>query len=194
MSELVAVGFAVTLFAVNVWLFVVCETMEDEALRKLALERFQDQACHQRLLNTWKEAKRMRKLILTSIVAAVAPLGLTFAISLGAGESQSLPDPKAAVLSLSEQHMAAGVMLPRGAYQVRCDHKGGAHEMVFRNVTRSSATGERIGNEVARVSCRMEQLERKATATTVRSRKDSAGQSTITEILVRGETVRHVLN
>lgn len=87
-----------------------------------------------------------------------------------------------------------GALLPKGLYQIRCDHSQPEHVLVFRKVIVDSRGGERVGDEVARVKCRMEDLAKKADKTTVASIADASGKQRVTEILVRGEKVRHLFD
>ncbi len=128
-------------------------------------------------------------------LALVLVFVLSAGIWLKAQERHELPASKTRVVSMSSgDFTVGGTLLPKGYYQVRCDHKGAEHELVFRKVTRDTRGSESVGNEVARVKCKMEDLGKKAENTTVFATTEASGKQKVTEILVRGEKVRHLFD
>jgi len=126
-------------------------------------------------------------------------LVLVFAFSAGiwlkAQERHELPASKTGVIASSTADLrVGGTVLPKGDYQVRCDHKGSDHELVFRKVKRDSRGSESIRDEVARVKCRMEDTGKKTEKTTLYTTSEGSDIRKVTEILVRGESVRHLLD
>ena len=121
--------------------------------------------------------------IVTLAVVVLSFVGVLFA-------SQGLHQQwagKSAVLSLtSEQYMAGGAVLPKGNYQVRCEHSGDGHTLVFRPV--------QGGKRVARVRCRMEELAQKVKATSIVTERASSQELRISEVRIGGEKVRHLLD
>lgn len=81
------------------------------------------------------------------------------------------------------------VLEKAGSYQVRCEHRGATHEMVF---TRYSPGRSALTSEVTRVPCRAEELPEKVTATQALVKQDPGGQQYIAEIRVAGEKVKHL--
>ena len=131
----------------------------------------------------------------TRQLALVLALILVAGIWLNAREAHTLPASKTGVIGLtSADHWVGGTLLPNGYYQIRCDHSGVDHELVFRKATVDHRGGERVGGEVARVKCKMEDLGQKAEMTTAFTAEDEGGKRKISAIIVRGERVRHIFN
>lgn len=127
-------------------------------------------------------------------LALLVVLLLFAGFSQAGEESQTLKASKSGIVSLGSGTMVGGTLLPKGDYQVRCDHRGAGHALVFRKVTRLPGRAQEVGDEVARAQCTMEDLGRKAEVTSVRSEQDSSGNRKVREILVRGEKVRHLFD
>lgn len=133
--------------------------------------------------------KRTRRLVLVLALILGAGIWLT------AREPHSIPASKTGVVGLtSADHWVGGTLLPKGYYQIRCDHSGADHELVFRKVTVNHRGGERVGGEVARVKCKMEDLGQKAEMTKAFTAEDEGGKRKVSAIIVRGEKVQHILN
>lgn len=86
--------------------------------------------------------------------------------------------------SFSSEMKVGDVSLPAGAYKFKHIVEGEDHVVVFTKAT--------SGKEVARVKCKIEPLGDKAKQTTIYSTPDASGKSSITQILVAGENVKHV--
>ena len=97
---------------------------------------------------------------------------------------------KKAVIGLSSETRAGDLVLPSGTYQVQ--HVAG-HAMVFRKVITGSYRGtQKVGKEVGRVPCDAELLGETIERTETLMVTDQAGNTRITELRIKGETVRHL--
>lgn len=127
-------------------------------------------------------------------------IGVTFLSVLGTIGATSLADSgttikvgKRGTLVLTSTTRIAEVSLKSGAYQVRHVIEGEDHFMVFRRIGRPGGYGPMVpGKVVARVKCELRPLGRTAKRMEVHTAPNTAGESTIQEILVKGENVRHV--
>lgn len=79
---------------------------------------------------------------------------------------------------------AGDTMIPAGAYQFSHTVEGADHIVLFKKAG--------TDKEIARVKCMIEPLNEKVKQTTIYSSKDEAGKTTIRQVLVRGENVKHV--
>ena len=94
------------------------------------------------------------------------------------------------VIGLSSEARAGDLVLPAGSYQVQ--HVIG-HTIVFRKVIPSSYRGtQKVGKEVGRVPCDSDLLGEKIERTEAFMVTDQAGNTRITELRIKGETVRHL--
>ena len=97
---------------------------------------------------------------------------------------------KKAVIGLSSETRAGDLVLPSGTYQVQ--HVVG-HSMVFKKVIMGSYGGtQKVGKEVGRVPCDADELGEKIERTEILMVTDQAGNTRITELRIKGETVRHL--
>ena len=95
-----------------------------------------------------------------------------------------------AIIGLSSETRAGDLVLPSGTYQVQ--HVAG-HAMVFRKVIIGSYSGsQKVGKEVGRVPCDADLLGEKIARTETLMVTDQAGNTRITELRIKGETVRHL--
>lgn len=117
-------------------------------------------------------------------------------VSLVAKEWLEFTTDKRAIVSLTiaEEFSSGETVIPRGHYQISCDHSKGKHELVFREAIRRKRGGYSIGAEVARAKCRMEDLAKKNDRTSLYAKQQPSGRMKLTEILIRGEQVRHLLD
>jgi hypothetical protein len=86
--------------------------------------------------------------------------------------------------------------LQPGMYQVQHVMDGTNHVIVFKEV--GMQAGYRHGNtpvgkEVARAQCKVEPVTKKAGNTKITLRTNAAGEKEVAEILVAGETFKHIL-
>ncbi|MCK5352064.1 hypothetical protein KAJ77_05775, partial [bacterium] len=78
---------------------------------------------------------------------------------------------------------------PSGTYQIQ--HVD--HSLVFKKVITGSYSGtQKVGKEVGRVPCDEELLSDKIERTETIMVTDPAGNTRITELRIKGETVRHL--
>ncbi len=103
---------------------------------------------------------------------------------------------KKGVLHLTTVVKVGEVALQPGMYQVQHVMDGSNHVIVFKEV--GMQAGYRHGNtpvgkEVARVQCKVEPVSKKAGNTKITLRTNAAGEKEVSEILVAGETFKHIL-
>lgn len=97
---------------------------------------------------------------------------------------------KKAVIGLPSETLAGDLVLPSGTYQVQ--HVVG-HTIVFKKVIRDAyGRGQKVGKEVGRVPCDSDELGEKIERTETFLVTDQAGNTRLTEIRIKGETVRHL--
>jgi hypothetical protein len=95
-----------------------------------------------------------------------------------------------AVIGLSSETRAGDLVLPSGTYQVQ--HVVG-HTVVFRKMIRDVyGRGQIAGKEVGRVPCDADELGEKIERTETFTVTDQAGNTRLTELRIKGETVRHL--
>jgi hypothetical protein len=90
---------------------------------------------------------------------------------------------------------AGEVTLKPGMYQVQHVEEGGNHVFVFRQMTMPAGykmSNTPVGNEVARIQCKVEPTSKKVRNTRVILRTNSAGEKEIAEVQVAGEAFRHL--
>lgn len=84
-------------------------------------------------------------------------------------------------------------LLEKGTYQIQHIMEGADHVIVFRQMSRDYYRQLRSGKEVARVKCRVEPLGEKAKHGGMRFGTNAAGETTVEEVHVRGENVKHLI-
>ena len=116
-------------------------------------------------------------------VLAIALLLLTIASTAVAAGSANTDVGKNWTLTLYHPTHVGNTLLKAGDYNVRHIKDGEQHFLAF------SANGK----EVARVSCKMEQLPQKAPTTELTENRDSSGERQLTAIAFKNDTIRHEL-
>ena len=144
----------------------------------------------------------MRTVHVRSFVFATAvALGLALGFTLTPVSAQ---DNKADVTigKKGEVHFnvpvkAGDTVLQPGMYRLQHAVEGGAHVITFKAV--QMAAGYRHGNTraekepTARVTCKVEPVEKKVTKTIVSLRTNAAGQKEVAEVQIAGEAFKHLL-
>ena len=97
-------------------------------------------------------------------------------------------------LPISSPTRVGDVLLEPGTYRVQHVVEGEDHVVVFNKLphARPGYQYSGKGKEVARVKCRLEPLGEKAKHDGMRFGTNAAGETTIEEVHVKGEDVRHV--
>lgn len=84
-------------------------------------------------------------------------------------------------------------LLKEGTYQIQHVMNGEDHIIVFRKMSRDSQRQLITGKEIARVKCRVEPLGEKAKHSGIRFGTNAAGEKTVEDVHMRGESVKHLL-
>ena len=92
-------------------------------------------------------------------------------------------DSRKADLHLSSSLVVGTTTLRAGDYLFQCRHIDGKDFLVV--------TSAENGKEVARVPCRAEALDSKASTTEFRSTKSADGTNTLTAVRIKGESIAH---
>jgi len=116
-------------------------------------------------------------------VLAIALLLLTIASATMAADASNMDVGKNWTLTLYHPTHVGSTLLKAGDYNVRHVKDGEQHFLAF------SAKGK----EIARVSCKMEQLPQKAQSTELTENRDSAGERTLKAIAFKDDAYRHEL-
>ncbi len=100
-------------------------------------------------------------------------------------------------LPISSPTRVGDVLLEPGTYRVQHAVEGEDHFITFRKMSHTRSDQPSYpqgtpGKEVARVKCRLESLGEKAKHSGMRFGTNAAGETTIEEVHVKGENVRHV--
>jgi len=88
------------------------------------------------------------------------------------------------------------VVLKPGMYQVQHLDESGEHVIIFKEM--SMPAGYRmgntpVGNEVARIKCKVEPVAKKAPNTKITLRTNAAGEKEIVEVQIAGEAFMHLM-
>jgi hypothetical protein len=136
-------------------------------------------------------------------IAAFAAIVLVMGSGLAAVSAQErkgTPDftlGKKGEIHLNVKVRAGSVVLEPGMYQLQHAMEGTKHFVSFKAV--QMPAGYRHGNTrvaseaSARIECRVEPVEKKVSRTTITLRTNGAGEKEIAEVLIAGESFKHVL-
>jgi hypothetical protein len=140
----------------------------------------------------------------TQIIIAVTLLVLavgTFNLPASAQNQKAQPSKDFTIGKKGEVHFhtqvkAGDAVLKPGMYQVQHIEEGGAHVIIFKEM--SMPAGYKMGNtpvgkEVARIKCKVEPVTKKASNTKITLRANAAGEKEIAEVQVAGEGFKHLL-
>jgi hypothetical protein len=116
-------------------------------------------------------------------VLAIALLLMAVASATMAADASNMDAGKQWTLTLLHPTRVGSATLKAGDYNVRHVKEGEQHFLAFSSK----------GKEVARVSCKMEQLPQKAQSTELTEQRDSAGERTLTSIAFKNDSYRHEL-
>jgi hypothetical protein len=142
---------------------------------------------------------KTRTLLATFAAAALLTVGFALPAAL-AQEQKSAPDftvGKKGEIHLNVKVKAGSVVLEPGMYQVQHALEGTKHFVSFKAV--QMPAGYRHGNTrvareaSARIECRVEPVDKKVSRTTITLRTNAAGEKEIGEVLIAGESFKHVL-
>ena len=135
--------------------------------------------------------KESRKLI-TTVIALIISMG-TFGSQLFAQQKTSMVG-KTGKLHIGSSVMVGNTLLKPGMYQVQHVTEGENHLIVFRIIRmgyRDNMGNETLGEEVARVKCRIEPVAQPWKHTKLHVERNNSGQRVVTEVQIAGEEVLH---
>ena len=118
-----------------------------------------------------------------------------FDAQLFALQNSTLTAGKKGEFHLKSPVRVAGTILKSGMYQVQHTDEGENHIIIFNEIKmgyRNSMGNERLGDEVARVKCRVEPANKRWRNTKIHLRKNAAGEREVDWVQVAGENVRHL--
>jgi len=116
-------------------------------------------------------------------VLVIALLLLTVASAAMAADASSVDVGKSWTLTLDQPTRVGATLLPAGEYNVRHLKDGEEHVLAFK-------AGKK---EMARVSCKMEELPKKAATTTLLKNKNDAGEQVLMSVAFEGDKFQHDL-
>lgn len=123
---------------------------------------------------------------------AIAPR----AVAQHSHDHKATVDWKTGMLRLSNPAWAGTVRLKDRMHHVKHVVDGDKHLLVFKSVTLRAGYQEGLmweGEEVVRVECRVEPVEKSTSNTKIQFGRNAAGERVIQEIQIAGEKVKHVL-
>ena len=142
----------------------------------------------------------IKKTIATLAAAALFVVGLGSSVPAASAQDKKTA-PDFTVGSKGEIHLnvkvkAGSIVLEPGMYQVQHAVEGSDHFVSFK--TMQMPAGYRHSNtpvtgEAARIKCRVEANEKKVSRTTIVLRTNAAGEKEIGEVLIAGESFKHIL-
>jgi len=142
-----------------------------------------------------KEEKAMKKRSLMTIAILAALLGLS-TLAVFAQHTESIAAEKSGRFHLGKAARISDKSLEAGMYQVQHFDEKGEHIVTFRKVNmgyRGNMGNQKLGEEVLRVKCDAEQVDKRIGDTKVLIRKTASGEREIFEVWIRGQKVKHVL-
>lgn len=134
-----------------------------------------------------------------SVVALVVG-AVMFSLSAAAQETKTTPDytiGKEGVIHFNVPVKAGSEVLQPGMYQLQHGVEGSEHFVSFKAM--SMPAGYRHGNTPvakeasARIKCTVQPVEQKVKRTSITLRTNAAGEKEVAEVLVAGESFKHVL-
>lgn len=96
----------------------------------------------------------------------------------------------------TKQVKAGDTVLKPGMYQVQHVVEGSDHVIVFKEVGMQAGYkhgNTPVGNEVARIKCKIEPVTKKVNNTKITLRTNAAGEKEIAEVQVAGEAFKHLM-
>ena len=94
---------------------------------------------------------------------------------------------------LGKQVRVSDKTLKAGLYQVQHFMDGKDHIIVFKEVKWGYRHFQELGDEVARIKCRVEPVNKKVGDTKIMIVSNSAGEREASEVWIKGEKFKHIL-
>lgn len=116
-------------------------------------------------------------------------------------QGMKMPDKDVVIGKKGEVHFTAQVkvgdtVLKPGMYQVQHVVEGSDHIIVFKEVGMQAGYkhgNTPVGNEVARIKCKVEPITKAENNTKITLRTNAAGEKEIAEVQIAGEKFKHLL-
>ena len=135
---------------------------------------------------------------ISRFIVALLLLTTIFLISSSQGWAQdasSVISEKGGKFHIGLSVLVGNTVLKSGMYKVQQVMEGGDHFIVFRiirmNPYKNQMGNERLGEEVARVKCNIEPVDRRWKHTKVTISRNHFGQRVVAAVQIKGENVLH---
>lgn len=134
---------------------------------------------------------RLSKLLIKA--AMLVSLFGVIALPLMAQKSDLVRIGKQGSVSFDSDVRVGDTLLKKGEYIIQHQVEGADHVFVFkRAIRRYNYPEPEPGKEIARVKCKVEPLGEKSPHSGLRYGTNAAGEKTVEEIHIQGETVKHI--
>lgn len=136
--------------------------------------------------------KNTRRLITTAI-ALILSMG-AFGSQLFAQQKNDSMVSKAGKLHIGSSVMVGNTLLEAGMYQVQHFTEGENHVIIFRIIRmgyKNNMGNETLGEEVARVKCRIEPVGQRWKHTKLHVERSGSGERVVKGVQIAGEDVLH---
>lgn len=123
-------------------------------------------------------------------------IALSSALSGFAQEAKTIEVGRSERFQIGSPVRVGDKLLKPGRYEVRHLIEGDNHLIVFRKVKlgyRNNFGEQKLGDEVARVTSKIIFADKKIGDIKFVAGKNSAGERTITEVVIKGEKIKHFL-
>ena len=130
------------------------------------------------------------KTVITTAIALILSMA-TLGSQLFAQQTNALMVGK---LHIASSVMVGNTLLKPGMYQVQHVTEGENHLIIFRIIRmgyKSNMGNQALGEEVARVQCRLEPVGQRWKHTKLHLERNSSGQRVVREVQIAGEDVLH---
>ncbi len=133
---------------------------------------------------------------MTTVIAFILAIG-AFGSQLFAQQTNDLMVGKTGKLHIGSSVRVGNTSLKPGMYQVQHVTEGEAHLIVFRTIKmgyKSNMGNQALGQEVARVKCRIEPVGQRWKHTKLHLERSGSGEKVVREVQIAGEDVLHKLD
>lgn len=133
------------------------------------------------------------KSLITTAIALILFIG-AFGLQLSAQQTNASMAGKVGKLHIGSRVMVGNRLLEPGMYQVQHVIEGEAHLIIFRIIRmgyRDNMGNEQLGEEVARLKCRIEPVGQRWKHTKLHLERNSSNQRVVRAVQIAGEAVLH---
>lgn len=137
--------------------------------------------------------KTHAKALITTVIALILSLG-AFSSQLFAQQTNASMGGKVGKLHIGSSVMVGNTLLETGMYQVQYIKESDNDLIVFRIIRmgyRGNMGNEQLGEEVARVKCRIEPVGQRWKHTKLYIERNSSNQRVVRGVQIAGEAVLH---